>query len=93
MRLYLSISLLFFIFTVKYSYAQVVTTPMENNAVIQRFLAANPGYKFQPNEKNKFGNRDTLSLPFFDDFAQSNIYPDSTKWLNNQVYGHVPITY
>ncbi|MFT7100018.1 MAG: hypothetical protein ACJA19_000518 [Bacteroidia bacterium] len=86
MRLFLSISLLFFIFTVKYSYAQVVTTPMENNAVIQRFLAANPGYKFQPNEKNKFGNRDTLSLPFFDDFAQSNIYPDSTKWLNNQVY-------
>lgn len=29
---------------------------------------------------------DTLELPFFDDFAQSNIYPDTTKWADNQAF-------
>ena len=24
-------------------------------------------------------------LPFFDDFSQSNLYPDSTKWTDNNV--------
>lgn len=86
MRLCWPIGLILLVFTVTESYAQVVTTPMVNNATIQRFLAANPGYVFQPQDKHKFGNRDTVSLPFFDDFAQSKIYPDSTKWLNNQVF-------
>ena len=29
---------------------------------------------------------DTLELPFFDDFAKTKIYPDSTLWENNYVY-------
>ncbi|PCJ66533.1 MAG: hypothetical protein COA58_07070 [Bacteroidetes bacterium] len=66
--------------------AQVTTYPVGNNAAIENFLFENPTYTFQPNLKNKFGTRDTLQLPFFDDFSESKIYPDSTKWLNNQVY-------
>lgn len=41
---------------------------------------------------------DTLELPFFDDFANSFIYPDSTKWLDkfafiNNDYALDPISY
>jgi len=41
---------------------------------------------------------DTLELPFFDDFANSFVYPDSTKWLDkfafiNNDYALDPISY
>ncbi|MDD3860107.1 MAG: T9SS type A sorting domain-containing protein [Bacteroidales bacterium] len=41
---------------------------------------------------------DTLELPFFDDFANSFVYPDSTKWLDkfafiNNDYAIDPISY
>ena len=66
--------------------AQVTTYPTDRNARLQAFHLNNPAYVFQANSKNKFGARDTLNLPFFDDFSQSTLYPDSTLWLNNQVY-------
>jgi hypothetical protein len=66
--------------------AQVATYPLERNASLEAFHHANPDYVFQPTAKYKFGTRDTLSLPFFDDFSTSTLYPDSSKWLNNQVY-------
>ena len=33
-------------------------------------------------------NREAVvqTLPFYDDFSTSNVYPDSTKWLNRNVY-------
>ncbi|MEY2924789.1 MAG: hypothetical protein RLZZ337_1337, partial [Bacteroidota bacterium] len=68
-------------------YSQVVTTfPIEQNKKIQQFLADNPDYSWNNTPKSKWGNKDTLTLPFFDDFSTSSIYPDSSKWLNNQVY-------
>lgn len=66
--------------------AQVRTYPVERNAALQEFHFNNPNYEFQPATKNKFGRRDTLELPFFDDFSESTLYPDSTRWLNNQVF-------
>jgi hypothetical protein len=88
--LYVSV---FCLFSSTLSHAQVTTYPIQENAVLQNFHKANPAYQFQGNLKSKFGNRDTLELPFFDDFSESNLYPDSTKWLNNQVYinNHFPI--
>ena len=88
--LYVSV---FCLFSSKLSHAQVTTYPIQGNAVLLNFHKANPAYQFQGNLKSKFGNRDTLELPFFDDFSESNLYPDSTKWLNNQVYinNHFPI--
>jgi hypothetical protein len=29
---------------------------------------------------------DTLSLPFLDDFSNPSVYPDSSRWINGQVY-------
>lgn len=67
-------------------FTQVATFPVNQNAHLAEFVHQNPYYVFQPNVKNKFGTRDTLELPFFDDFSESTLYPDSSKWLNNQVY-------
>ena len=71
---------------------QVLTYPIKNNQSIHNFLKENPNYSFQSNLKFKFGKKDTLELPFFDDFSESNLYPDSLRWLNNQVYvnNHFP---
>jgi hypothetical protein len=74
------------LFLFQLAQAQVTTSPLGSNPVIENFLNNNPDYQFQPNLKTKFGTRDTLSLPFFDDFSESSIYPDSTKWLNNEVF-------
>lgn len=35
---------------------------------------------------NKWGKKDTLNLPFFDDFVTTKFYPDSSKWFNNYVF-------
>lgn len=29
---------------------------------------------------------DTLELPFFDDFSDVNVYPNTSRWLDNKVY-------
>jgi len=73
-------------------YGQVRTYPLKKNPSIHHFLEVNPNYEFQPVKKYKFGQRDTIELPFFDDFSESKLYPDSSKWLNNQVYvnNHFP---
>jgi len=88
--LYISV---FCLFSSTLSHAQVTTYPVQENAVLQNFHKANPAYQFKGSLKSKFGKRDTLELPFFDDFSESNLYPDSTKWLNNQVYinNHFPV--
>ena len=69
-----------------YSNGQVTTYPLADNARLQNFKINNPNYKHQAVVKQKFGSRDTLTLPFFDDFSESKLFPDSTRWLNNYVY-------
>lgn len=88
-RLYIWIMLVFLGLSLK---GQVTTYPLNFNASIQRFLVNNPAYSYRPILKTKYGKKDTLSLPFFDDFSEHTLYPDSTKWLNNQVYinNHFP---
>ncbi len=34
----------------------------------------------------KWQKKDTLKIPFFDDFISTKVYPDSAKWFNNYVY-------
>ncbi|MDC0579392.1 T9SS type A sorting domain-containing protein [Bacteroidia bacterium] len=88
-RVYVVILFLYFSFT---SFGQVKTYPIPLNASIRSFLETNTSYSFESKTKNKFGQKDTLDLPFFDDFSESHLYPDSSKWLNNQVYvnNHFP---
>ena len=88
-----SLYLLLIIFLASLLHAQVSTVPLSSNPVIEAFYADHPGYHWnQNNLKQKWGQRDTLELPFFDDFSYQGIYPDSSKWLNNQVYvnAHFP---
>jgi hypothetical protein len=66
--------------------AQVTTYSLDRNARLQEFHLKNPNYVFQASSKNKLGTRDTLDIPFFDDFSQSTLFPDSILWLNNQVH-------
>ena len=40
------------------------------NASIRSFLETNTSYSFESKTKNKFGQKDTLDLPFFDDFSE-----------------------
>ena len=86
------LAVLFLVVSYSTLYGQLTTSPIQKNPSIHQFLEHNPNYTFQPNFKNKFGRRDTLELPFFDDFSERNLYPDSLKWLNNQVYvnNHFP---
>ena len=88
------IGIMVFVFITRCSLlqAQVRTYPLEKNQSIDHFLKENPDYSFQSDLKFKFGKKDTLDLPFFDDFSESYLYPDSLNWLNNQVYvnNHFP---
>jgi hypothetical protein len=88
------IGMMVFVFITRCSLlqAQVRTYPLEKNQSIDHFLKENPDYSFQSDLKFKFGKKDTLDLPFFDDFSESYLYPDSLNWLNNQVYvnNHFP---
>jgi hypothetical protein len=37
-------------------------------------------------KRKKINISDTLELPFFDDFSKLTVYPDITKWLDNNVF-------
>lgn len=84
MKFLLNLVLLLTTFTLS---AQVKTTALVQNKTISTFLDDHPNYQWKGEGfKTKWGTADTLSLPFFDEFTNTGIYPDSTLWLNNQVY-------
>jgi Secretion system C-terminal sorting domain len=67
--------------------AQIDLLPLRTNSQVKAFLDRNPGYVWnKENSLYKWGQRDTLKIPFFDDFTSTTIYPDSSKWLDNQVF-------
>lgn len=41
---------------------------------------------FKNNSLRSASEVDTLELPFFDDFAKSFVYPDSTKWMDKYAF-------
>jgi hypothetical protein len=73
--------------------AQEVLTDFDNI----RLTKYSSEYFQKHNSKNTM-EVDTLELPFFDDFANSFVYPDSTLWLDkfafiNNDYAKSPISY
>ncbi len=40
----------------------------------------------QPNEKTQKSILDTVNLPFYDNFSQKNIYPNSDLWTDNEAF-------
>jgi hypothetical protein len=60
-------------------HAQEVITGLQSN------------YKIREKSKSLVESKsltaaDTLSLPFFDDFAENSVFPDSKKWTDNYVF-------
>lgn len=55
------------------------------NAVLAIYSKTHPAWN-QSSMLRKWGKTDTLSLPFFDDFVSTKVYPDSTRWYNNTVF-------
>lgn len=54
-----------------------IVTSLKYNAIIKQNL------------KQKVSKRsldDTMSLPFFDDFTTTQVFPDTRMWIDNQVY-------
>lgn len=56
---------------------------MTGNAVVKEHYEAN---KEQLNYKSQFLNYTPLFLPFYDDFSEMTIYPDTSRWLDNEAY-------
>jgi hypothetical protein len=74
-----SIFTAFFCLCIGSAIAQPIIKPLAHNALLQQARATSQ--KLQ-----KSGTTDTLSLPFREDFFQSDIFPDTNRWQNNYVY-------
>lgn len=63
-----------------------VLTPLQSNAALKY------GYKKVYTIKRALN--DTLKLPFFEDFTNGGVYPDSKQWTDSNVYinSHFPIS-
>ncbi len=49
-------------------------------------LSNGPGSRIHGKNARTTVTADTLTLPFFEDFTGYNVYPDSTKWVDYEVY-------
>ncbi len=69
------------------SFGQIGLKPLQCNPAIQSYLKEHPEYQWnQKNKHAKWGTDDTLTIPFFEDFTSTLMYPDSSKWQDNNVY-------
>ncbi len=80
------ISIIFFNFICFAIMAQEYLFDIEN---IQLQNYSKIYWKNKDNIEKSKQKQDTLELPFFDDFSNSYIYPDSTKWIDKYAFiGH-----
>ena len=74
------LQLFVFLSSAFFAKAQVVLMPLQTNPVIEKYIKENG-----ENLKSTLAN-DTISLPFFDDFAKEAVYPDNSNWLDSEVF-------
>ncbi len=79
MKRFLSLLYITFLF-VNISIAQELTKAMQYSHLLEKAYI-----EYQQNYTAK-KLVDTLELPFFDDFSDVKVYPNSSKWLDNKVY-------
>jgi len=80
-RLKLYISSIFIILNIYTINSQeLVLTGLGENPVIRKYVSEHP------NVLRQRATIDTLSLPFFDDFAKNDIFPDQKLWLDKDVF-------
>jgi len=79
MKFFLSVLIsLFFTFDIL---AQEYTISLNGNPLIKSWLKNNPN-----SEKKYTENKVAVELPFWDDFSDNNIYPDSNLWQDKTAY-------
>jgi hypothetical protein len=71
-------------------------TGLRANAVLQKFYREHPGFVFGSSQHEflgKHGIKDTLQLPFFDDFSQGEVMTLDSLWTNSSVFinGDFPV--
>ena len=69
------------VFFANFAQAQELLVKINYNPVIKNYIKT---HKHIP--LKDLQSADTLELPFFDDFAKPTIYPDSSRWLDNNVF-------
>ncbi|MCB9252696.1 MAG: T9SS type A sorting domain-containing protein [Flavobacteriales bacterium] len=74
--------LFIFISTIAFGQVKLKRT---SNSTLRIYAQNHPNWN-ESQKKYKWGRKDTLNLPFFDDFVSTKVYPDSGKWFNNYVY-------
>ncbi|MFH2144246.1 MAG: T9SS type A sorting domain-containing protein [Bacteroidota bacterium] len=60
--------------------AQLVVVGLQENSSIRKHLL------LHPESLLKSRNSDTLDLPFFDDFTNGGVFPDSMKWIDKDAF-------
>ncbi len=80
-------SILFFFLIIGEIPAQEFLTGLSENPVLKKTQEApvSPLEKKQL-KSSKFEIPKSLSLPFFDDFKQKSVYPDTSRWMDSYVY-------
>ncbi|GAB4285254.1 MAG: hypothetical protein Kow0068_10580 [Marinilabiliales bacterium] len=71
---------LFFLILSTLTQAQLVITGLSENPEIRKL------YLEKKNHSRIWDVVDTLQLPFFDDFTRTNVYPDTNKWMDHDVF-------
>ncbi|MCF8368020.1 MAG: T9SS type A sorting domain-containing protein [Bacteroidales bacterium] len=76
-------------------FGQEYLSGISSNAVIQNYLLK---HKTQNQYKSSFETVEPLLLPFYDDFTTITIYPDTSRWLDNEAFinstfGYFPVNY
>lgn len=79
-------SLLLILFTlISYSASAQLKLKRSGNTVLYNYSVTHPRWN-HANSLNKLSRKDTLKLPFLEDFVSTKVYPDSTRWFNNFVF-------
>ena len=76
-------------------FGQEYLSGISSNATIHQYLK-----KLKPleNQKSGFYIESSIPLPFYDDFSTVSIYPDTSRWVDNEAFinstfGYFPVNY
>ncbi len=81
MKKFFLTTVLFLFFAIINVYAQEYISGISCNTEIKKFLQNNPDFSLI-----KKTGKSSLELPFWDDFSQTEIFPDFQLWQDNYVY-------
>lgn len=75
--------------------SQEYLSGVSGNPVIKEYLQKNPA---SPILKSEFRTVPSIELPFYDDFSEISIYPDTSRWWDNEAFinstfAYFPVNY